>query len=342
MFQKGNGNKKVKIGKGNYIEGDSAGRDINKNKNFRFSLSFLAVAALAVGGVSTIAVKTNWFQFNIQNQSNQTGKTTVAPSPETTSSGAAISNTLSTPTPTPATYQPDPPYSGLNDVQFPCGKSTDISGIEVIADCPTEDANKDDKPDRSYALLYFTNKAKYSRSLTFKGAPYPVTGNPDFKILIQSLGLSKIKVPIYRFGGWYSFSGDFTGTSTVTLRPGQSFAALRYNLDSFISGFTLSVGAGKPLLKIKESTIISLPYGQVRYDAPSKSAYGLFATMACLDTCLIELSNESSSRRAFLIRAMQSELQWTFIAESSGRGGMGNLPLLNLRQPYEVTYVIPE
>jgi hypothetical protein len=57
------GNKNINAG-GDYVGGDKAGRDINKNRNIRISLSFLAIAAVALGGY--VGIKTNWLQILAQ------------------------------------------------------------------------------------------------------------------------------------------------------------------------------------------------------------------------------------------------------------------------------------
>jgi hypothetical protein len=48
--QQGQGGKDNTNVGGDYIQGDKAGRDIDKSRKIRISLSFLAIAAFAVGG----------------------------------------------------------------------------------------------------------------------------------------------------------------------------------------------------------------------------------------------------------------------------------------------------
>jgi len=71
------GNKNINAG-GDYVGGDKAGRDINKNRNIRISLSFLAIAAVALGGY--VGIKTDWLQ--ILAQTNSSNSSTATPSPQ--------------------------------------------------------------------------------------------------------------------------------------------------------------------------------------------------------------------------------------------------------------------
>jgi hypothetical protein len=81
------GNKNINAGS-DYVGGDKAGRDINKNRNIRISLSFLAIAAVALGGY--VGIKTNWLQILVQ--TNPSNSSTATPSPQQSISKSAPVN----------------------------------------------------------------------------------------------------------------------------------------------------------------------------------------------------------------------------------------------------------
>jgi hypothetical protein len=338
------GNKNVTIGVGDYTEGDKAGGNINKNKNFHFSFSFFAVAALTVGGFSTIAIKMNWFQLVIQ---NFTGKVEAPKSPSNSNPATNLPGS-SAPIPpfdplVAPSPSPKPSYASPSKVTFPCGQAVDLSGVEGLATCPKDDADKDGRPDKNYASLNFTNKTNEAQSITFKKTPYPVTGNSEYENFLSNSDASKLNVPLYAFAEGYMLldGGEFKGSSTVELKPGQSFALVAFPLDSFISYFNVDVGSGEPSFAMKELSTASFKGVRFDIDSPIQTAYGANAKMYCREICFISLSSTSPVERAFRVKTKQNGLDWTFIGRLSGEGQLGSIPLLFRKEPYEVTYAIP-
>jgi hypothetical protein len=322
---------KINITDSNMKSSDVAGGNIYKNKSIRISLSILAIFAVAFGGY--ISIKTNLIQIF-------TGQESVQPETQRSSPNALPPPVSSTPK--TVVIKPEDQltsaYSGTNEIVLTCGASRNLSGVEIVAECPL-DKNKDDRPDGRFGYINLINKANQVRDVTFDGIAKLNRGFIQKAIYNTYSPLESVatdgsmaipdKQPSFRLS---QGSDSSSWKSSVSLSPGASVSFyVSLEDDAYKTKLSLPIGLGRPTVSTKDVGDISLSCPTSSKQAESndeKLVYGVKAILSCkvrssggmdLPVPGVNFENNAASVRVIQARIEYEGVAWDYLSQLSPR-----------------------